>query len=152
MPKALKEAVQAPKSKKGRKKKGSEETEISAAHTLQLKDSTLKDGHFAENTKSQYAGTMGIAHRWLAGQRLPTPSAAGFVADSTKPSDLSILTDPNFPNAFKTAHRCTPDVIAMHMTHRIVEEELGVSILNQIKAAFKEHFQLMYVHPFNLLR
>lgn len=133
------------KPRKTRKKQATEETESSTANTLLLTNSTLQEGHFAKNTQGQHSSAMGIAHRWLAAQKVPSPSEAGFVADSTEQSDLSVLTDPNFFNAFKTAHSCTPEVIAMHMTHRIVEEKLGVSILNQIKAAFKEHFQLMYV-------
>ncbi|KAF4613695.1 hypothetical protein D9613_008208 [Agrocybe pediades] len=52
--------------------------------------------------------------------------------------------DPEFPNSLDgPPNKCTPLAIAMFLTHKCINEDLGKSTAEGIHAAFKRHYKLM---------
>ncbi|KAF9554482.1 hypothetical protein CPC08DRAFT_766691 [Agrocybe pediades] len=72
-----------------------------------------------------------------AGQRFST--------EEVMPTEFQEATmDPEFPNSLDgPLSKCTPLAIAMFLTHKCINEDLGKSTAEGIHAAFKQHYKLI---------
>ncbi|KAF4619278.1 hypothetical protein D9613_004727 [Agrocybe pediades] len=73
-----------------------------------------------------------------AGKNLSTSGKEG------EEDQIPIDFDPEFPNALKGRPiKCTPDAIAMFLTHKVMSEGLSKSTASTIRAAFLQHYDQM---------
>jgi hypothetical protein len=126
-----------------KKKKDKKNSSSSLAALHQSTEATKANHRLAENTTKAYQSTISRARAWLSDTTSPSQTEVPPGVPAAVASQGS-WESPHFAHAFDDIpNQHSPDALQIYMNYKAVEQGLKFSTVEQIHAAFKNHWEQM---------